>query len=89
MRVVNSVAWAPHDIGLVLACASSDGHISVLTWKAPNEWTAVKFAAHQVGVNAVSWAPGVSSGALLQPGAPSPVPCLASGGCDCLVKVRP
>ena len=31
---VNSVCWAPHDFGLVLAAASSDGHISVLSLRA-------------------------------------------------------
>jgi len=30
---VNAIAWAPHDFGLVLAVASSDGFISILTWK--------------------------------------------------------
>lgn len=30
---VNSVAWAPHELGAILACASSDGKISVLTFK--------------------------------------------------------
>src|SRR5258706_5741241 len=30
---VNSVAWAPHDLGAILACASSDGKVSVLTFK--------------------------------------------------------
>lgn len=30
---VNSVAWAPHEHGLVLACASSDGRVSILTHK--------------------------------------------------------
>ena len=29
---VNSVAWAPHELGSILACASSDGNISVLTF---------------------------------------------------------
>lgn len=29
---VNSVAWAPHELGPVLACASSDGQVSVLTF---------------------------------------------------------
>ena len=32
-RVVNSVSWAPHELGAILACASSDGKISVLTFK--------------------------------------------------------
>jgi WD40 repeat protein len=31
--LVNSVAWAPHEYGLVLACASSDGKISILTYQ--------------------------------------------------------
>jgi protein transport protein SEC13 len=30
---VNSVAWAPHELGAILACASSDGKVSVLTFK--------------------------------------------------------
>lgn len=29
---VNSVAWAPHELGPILACASSDGNVSVLTF---------------------------------------------------------
>lgn len=30
---VNSIAWAPYDLGPILACASSDGKISVLTFQ--------------------------------------------------------
>ena len=30
---VNSISWAPHEYGLMLACASSDGRISVLEYK--------------------------------------------------------
>jgi len=30
---VNSVSWAPHELGAMLACASSDGKLSVLTFK--------------------------------------------------------
>lgn len=29
--VVNSVSWAPHEFGLMLACGSSDGTISILS----------------------------------------------------------
>lgn len=29
---VNAIAWAPHELGPVLACASSDGKVSVLTF---------------------------------------------------------
>ena len=31
--LVNSVCWAPHELGAILACASSDGKLSVLTFK--------------------------------------------------------
>lgn len=30
---VNSVSWAPQELGAILACASSDGKVSVLTFK--------------------------------------------------------
>ena len=30
---VNSISWSPHEYGLMLACASSDGRISVLEYK--------------------------------------------------------
>lgn len=30
---VNSVSWAPHELGAILACASSDGKVSVLSFK--------------------------------------------------------
>jgi hypothetical protein len=30
---VNSVLWAPHKLGAILACASSDGKISILSFK--------------------------------------------------------
>ena len=30
---VNSIAWAPYDLGPMLACASSDGKVSVLTFQ--------------------------------------------------------
>jgi protein transport protein SEC13 len=32
-RVVNSIAWAPYELGAILACASSDGNVSVLQFK--------------------------------------------------------
>ena len=31
---VNGLAWAPHELGLALAAASSDGSVSVLTYQA-------------------------------------------------------
>ncbi len=38
---VNSVAFAPHELGLILAAASSDGSISILTYH-EGAWTPYK-----------------------------------------------
>jgi hypothetical protein len=35
--LVNSVSWAPHELGAILACASSDGKLSVLTFKSERQ----------------------------------------------------
>lgn len=35
---VNSVCWAPHDFGLILACGSSDGSISIVSATAAGGW---------------------------------------------------
>lgn len=32
-EAVNSIAWAPYELGAILACASSDGNVSVLQFK--------------------------------------------------------
>ena len=46
--VVNSVQWAPQEFGLVLACASSDGSVSVLTYT-DGKWESQKLKdAHAV-----------------------------------------
>ena len=29
--LVNSISWAPHEFGLMLACGASDGAVSVLS----------------------------------------------------------
>src|SRR5262249_35063175 len=60
---VNMVAWSPPDLGCVLACASSDGNVSVLEFR-DNSWTSSMFPAHGLGVNAVSWAPTGVFGAI-------------------------
>lgn len=57
---VNSLAWAPHELGLVLCCGSSDGTVSVLTQNGANDWSSVRFVAHKGGVSAVSWSPSSS-----------------------------
>eukprot|EP01119_Soliformovum_irregulare_P008444 TRINITY_DN21560_c0_g1_i1.p1 TRINITY_DN21560_c0_g1~~TRINITY_DN21560_c0_g1_i1.p1 ORF type:complete len:308 (-),score=56.73 TRINITY_DN21560_c0_g1_i1:37-960(-) len=85
---VNSVQFAPHEFGLSLAAASSDGTISVLTFKG-EQWDNEKIPqAHQIGVNSVSWAPAIAPGSIVSGSASqTPVKRLVSGGCDNLVKI--
>ena len=91
---VNSVAWAPHELGLVLAAGSSDGTVSVLTAGADGGWSATKLsgaggeAAHLLGVTSVSWAPPSPPGSLVTPGSGAPlVRRLVTGACDNTAKV--
>jgi protein transport protein SEC13 len=72
---VNTVAWAPHEHGLMLACASSDGKVSVHSCGEDGVWHSSLFQAHGIGVNGVSWAPAHVGKKLV------------TGGCDNLVKV--
>jgi len=80
----------------MLACASSDGKISVLTFKDDGSWVADIFNGHAIGCNAVSWAPAVLPGSLITPQQQSipgqqtqtqSVKRFASAGCDNLVKI--
>jgi protein transport protein SEC13 len=84
---VNSICWAPHELGLCLATASSDSKISILTHRNDNSWNVEQFVAHNIGVNAVSWAPAIQPGSFLQHGSKQLVKRLVSGGCDNLVKI--
>ncbi|KAL7407574.1 hypothetical protein ABVT39_010346 [Epinephelus coioides] len=88
---VNSVCWGPYDFGLILACGSSDGAISLLTFTGDQQWDVKKISnAHTIGCNAVSWAPAVVPGSLIdQPSGQKPnyVKRFVSGGCDNLVKL--
>jgi len=93
---VNSVSWAPHELGAILACASSDGKLSVLTFKNDGQWGADIFNGHAIGCNAVSWAPATQPGSLItpqtqpipnQPSTTSSIKRFASAGCDNLVKI--
>ncbi|GAA5835269.1 hypothetical protein JCM11251_006665 [Rhodosporidiobolus azoricus] len=94
---VNAIAWAPHELGPILACASSDGKVSVLTFNNDGTWEASLFPAHTLGVTSISWAPAVAIGALTTPSqAQAPgqeaeglqqVKRFATGGCDGLVKI--
>ncbi|KAL6717971.1 GTPase-activating protein S13 [Lecanora helva] len=84
---VNIVSWSPHESGCLLACASSDGQVSVLEFQEGN-WTHQIFHAHGAGVNAVSWAPATVPGSLVS-SKPSPggVRRFVTGGSDNTVKI--
>ncbi|KAJ3333696.1 GTPase-activating protein S13, partial [Kappamyces sp. JEL0680] len=64
---VNSLSWAPHEWGLILACASSDGKISILTYKQAREengsWKEEhSLQAHSDWVRDVAFAPNLGVG---------------------------
>lgn len=90
---VNAIAWAPHELGLSLACASSDGQVSVLSYRVEDStWDVQSFAAHQIGCNAVSWCPSPTAdylAALASGSAPKTIAekRIVTGGCDNLAKV--
>lgn len=83
------VSWAPPELGCLLACASSDGNVSVLEFR-DNQWAHVIFPAHPMGVNAVSWAPAGAPGAIARKdggaGTP-PTRRFVTGGSDNAVKI--
>lgn len=84
---VNSIGFAPHEFGLILACGSSDGSISLLTNNGDN-WESQKIAnAHTIGCNAVSWCPAVEPAFDPVSQQKAPVKRLASAGCDNIVKI--
>lgn len=54
MYAVNSVCWGPYDFGLVMACGSSDGAISILTFSGDGQWDIKKISnAHTVSLSDV------------------------------------
>jgi len=53
---VNSISFSPQEYGLKLACACSDGTVTILTLDG-NNWTHYTFNSHQYGVSSVSWCP--------------------------------
>jgi len=73
---VNSVAWAPHQHGLRLAAASSDGSVTIFTHNENDSWDVTTLADSPLGCNAVSWAP------------PSAGTALATAGCDGAVRIH-
>lgn len=93
---VNSISFAPHEFGLHLACASSDGKISVLSMdEKTGEWISQLFSAHQSGCNCVAWCPSSTTSSLLSAdfnntktsSSNTGQMVLASGGCDNVVKL--
>jgi len=88
---VNTVAWAPYEYGLMLACGSSDGSISIISSTGDGRWTTKKIAdCHPPGVNALSWAPAVLPQTSDDTGVQTTgdvVKRFVSGGCDNLVRI--
>ena len=44
---INSISWAPYKLGLILACASSDGTVSVLKSLPDGTWEAKKVSVNK------------------------------------------
>jgi protein transport protein SEC13 len=85
---VNAVAWAPLTFGLKLAAASANGTVTVFSHRDDNQWAKNTFLAHHGGVNAVSWGPDLTSGALLGKADAGTAPWrFVTGGCDKTIKI--
>ncbi|KJH43681.1 WD domain, G-beta repeat protein [Dictyocaulus viviparus] len=84
---VNAVAFAPHQLGLLLATGSADSSIGILEFNPQSaQWVESRIAkAHEQGVNAVSWSP--AERAIESGGDQSFRKRLASCGNDKLVKI--
>lgn len=87
--IVNTVAWAPCEFGLVFACGSSDGSISIVSMSGDGNWQARKIEqAHPTGCTSVSWAPAFPVDETnQQSGSTLGAKRIVSGGCDNLVKI--
>lgn len=48
---VNSICWAPHEFGLMLACGSSDGAVSIVSTSGDGSWETQKIN----NAHTVSW----------------------------------
>ena len=93
---INSVAWAPYELGLIFACASSDGNLSTHMYNQTTAtWSVIMITnesqpAHATGATAVSFAPAMEAGALVSARASKTagIDCrLASAGCDNAVRL--
>jgi protein transport protein SEC13 len=84
---VNAVAFCPPEYGLMVAAASSDGRVSILSHAPDNSWSTEYIQDNPLGVNAVSWAPAGAYPVDSSSSAPgdaedSEPPRLVTGGCD-------
>lgn len=77
-----------------MACASSDGKVSILS-KIGDEWQSQVISAHSAGCNSVAWCPSAVPSSLLaldfkaleEKALPSGPKMIATGGCDNTVKI--
>jgi protein transport protein SEC13 len=75
---VNDCQFSPWEYGLRLACVSSDGTLSVLTYDATTaQWRRLSTLAHPAGAQTLSWAPAV-----VRDGTVAPYSRLVTGGLD-------
>ena len=90
------MSWAPYELGLLFACASSDGNLSVHMYnQADSSWGVTMITndgqpMHPTGATAVSFAPAIEAGALVSARGAKAAgpPCrLASAGCDNAVRL--
>ncbi|CAK4518618.1 unnamed protein product [Aphanomyces euteiches] len=77
---INSIEYAPHEYGLVIAAASADGVVSVVTMTQAGWVTTSTIQDNDVGCLGVSWAPYNSLGG-------QGMKRLVVGGCDSKVKI--
>jgi len=80
------VAWGPWEYDLILLAGSADGCVTELKMVSEDTWEPYRFAAHEGGVNAISWAPATSLN-LLESEDTYMVKRFVSSGADNLVKV--
>ena len=93
---VNSVSFAPCEYGLIFACASSDGFVSICSQQSDGSWDERRVSespdggayTHPNGAMSISWAPAIAPGGLWMPdrAAPPPMRIVTAGG-DHLVKI--
>lgn len=83
---VNGISWGPHELGIpVLACASSDQHVSIVG-RVGGHWRALAHIKDSpTGVLAVSWAPFSHIGAETRAG---PRLRLVTAGADGCARVH-